>query len=76
MYCVIEYSNNYAKAPESLWQYRKDNLIDKIADSESFIFKARIAERTPAAGNTADVEIAVPLKYLSNFWLVTQKMLK
>ena len=22
----------------------------------------------PAAGNTKDVEITVPLKYLSNFW--------
>ena len=24
--------------------------------------------KTPAAGNTKDVEIIVPLKYLSNFW--------
>ena len=24
--------------------------------------------KTPAAGNTKDVEIIVPLKYLNNFW--------
>ena len=24
--------------------------------------------KTPEAGNTKDVEIIVPLKYLSNFW--------
>ena len=24
--------------------------------------------KTPAAGNTKDVEIIAPLKYLSNFW--------
>ena len=24
--------------------------------------------KTPAAANTKDVEIIVPLKYLSNFW--------
>ena len=28
----------------------------------------KITGRTPAAVNTEDVEIAVPLKYLSNFW--------
>ena len=27
-----------------------------------------IARKTPASGNTKDVEIVVPLKYLSNFW--------
>ena len=28
----------------------------------------KITGNTSAAGNTKDVEIAVPLKYLSNFW--------
>ena len=40
----------------------------KIRDSESFIFKGRITRRPSAAGNTKYAEIAVPLKYLSNFW--------
>ena len=30
--------------------------------------KIRVIGKTPAAGNIEDVEIAVPLKYLSNFW--------
>ena len=28
----------------------------------------KITGKTPAAGNEKDVEIMVPLKYLSNFW--------
>ena len=32
-------------------------------------------EKTPAAGNTKDVGIAVPLKYLSNFWRTLESSL-
>ena len=60
---LMEYSNNYAKISEKLWQYHKDDPNDKVTYSRSFRFKARITERTPAAGNTRDAEIAVPLKY-------------
>ena len=28
----------------------------------------KIAGKTPATGNTKDVKIAAPLKFLSNFW--------
>ena len=35
-----------------------------IADSESFKSKVKIIE----TGNRKNVETAVPLKYLSNFW--------
>ena len=78
MYNLIEYSDNYAKAIGSLWQYCKDiparnnanNAIiifseDHITDS--FKFKAKITGQTGDDG-TKDVEIMVPLKYLSNFW--------
>ena len=65
---LIEYNNNYAKASGSLWQCYKDDPNYNISDSESFKFKARITGRTPANGNTKDVEITVSLKYLSNFW--------
>ena len=44
---LIEYSNNYAKTPGSLWQYNKDDQNDNVTDSESFKFKARITGRTP-----------------------------
>ena len=68
MYNLIEYSDNYSKTSGSLWQYYKDDPNDNITQSESFKSKTRITGRTPAAGNTKDVEIIVPLKYLSNFW--------
>ena len=41
-------------------------IIYIIASSKSFEFKSRIAGRSPAAGNTKDVKIAVSLKYLGN----------
>ena len=68
MYNLIEYGDNYSKASGSLWQYYKDDPNDNITDSESFTFKVNITGKTPAAGNTKNVEVIVPLKYLSNFW--------
>ena len=37
-------------------------------ESESFKSKIKITGKTPNNGNERDVEIMVPLKYLSNFW--------
>ena len=68
MYNLIEYSDNYAKTSGSLWQYHKDEPNDNSADSESFKSKIKITGKTPNDGNEKDVEIMVPLKYLSNFW--------
>ena len=34
---------------------------------EKFKFKARITESTPVDSNAKDLEIAVPLKYVTNF---------
>ena len=77
MYNLIEYSDNYAKTTGSLWQYCKDipalNANDEITHftegnlTGSFNFKIKITGRTGNDG-TKDVEIIVPLKYLSNFW--------
>ena len=67
MYSLIEYSVNYSKSSESLWQYYKDDPNDNIENSESFQHKIKVTEKTPDNGNTKDVEIIVPLKYLSNF---------
>ena len=74
MYNIAEYSNNYVKTG-SFWQYYKDDPNDNITESESFKFKARIRGKTPAACNTKDVEIAVPLKYLSDFWRTLEMQL-
>ena len=77
MYNLIEYSDNYAKTTGSLWQYCKDiparGNNDEIAAfdannlTDSFKFKAKITGETGNDG-TKDVEIIVPLKYLSKVW--------
>ena len=68
IYNLIEYSNNYSKTSGSLWQYYKVDPNDNLTDSESFKSKVKITAKTPNNRNTKDVEIMVPLKYLSNFW--------
>ena len=68
MYNLIEYSDNYSKTSGSLWQYYKDDPNNNLADSKSCKPKVKITGETPNDGNAKDVEIIVPLKYLSNFW--------
>ena len=46
----------------------RDEPNDNLADSESFKFKIKTTGKTPAAGHEKDLEIMVPLRYLSNFW--------
>ena len=66
---LLEYSDNYAKTSGSLWQYYRDEPNDNLADSESFKSKIKITGKTANNNNNEkDVEIMVPLKYLSNFW--------
>ena len=67
MYNLIEYSDNYAKTSGSLWQYFRDEPDYNLADSESFKSKIKITGKTPNNDNEKDVEIMVPLEYLSNF---------
>ena len=78
MYNLIEYSNNYAKTSGSLWQYCKDipardnnnnNIVNFTEGNltDSFNFKVKFTGEIGDDG-TKDVEIMVPLKYLSNFW--------
>ena len=68
MYNLIEYCDDYAKTSGSLWQYYRDEPNDNLADSESCKSKIKITGKNPNDGNEKDVEIMVPLKYLSNFW--------
>ena len=42
MYDLIEYSDNYAKASGSLWQYDRDEPNDNLVNSESFKSKIKI----------------------------------
>ena len=72
----IEYSDN-SKTSGSFWLYCKDilavdnnNTVVYFTDnnlSDSFNFKVKITGQTRNDG-TKNVEILVPLKYLSNFW--------
>ena len=77
MYDLIEYSANYSKTSGSLLQYcNKIPAIDNDGDivdfnganaTDSFNFKTKITGQTNDDG-IINVEIMVPLKYLSNFW--------
>ena len=77
MYNLIEYNDNYSKTSGSLWQYFKDipavyNNGDIVEfnganATDSFNFKAKMTGQTDDDGRISDVEIMVPLKYLSNF---------
>ena len=71
MYNLLEYSDHYSKTFGSLWQYCKDNnnAIVNFAENnltDSFNFKVKITVQTGDDG-TKNVEMMVPLKYLSNF---------
>ena len=71
MYNLTEYSDNYSKNPEVYGNTTttiSDDPNDNITQSESFKSKIKITGKTPAEGNKKDVEIIVPLKFLSNFW--------
>ena len=78
MYNLIEYSDNYSKTSGSLQQYCKEilavnnvgNIIDFTATNTIglFKFKTKTTGQTNNDRRIHDVEIMVPLKYLSNFW--------
>ena len=61
----------------SLWQYYRDkpfrgdndNINDVRTDTDSGSFKYKLKVTGPTGNNgTKDVQIMVPLQYLSNFW--------
>ena len=76
-YNLIEYSDDYSKRSGSFWKYTKDipalNNNNAILDltsnnlTDSYNFKVKMTGQTGDNG-TKNVEIIVPLKYLSNFW--------
>ena len=68
MYNLIQYSDNYSKTSGTLWQLYRDERNNNLTDSESLKFKIKIIGNTPNDFNKKNVEIIVPLKYLSNFW--------
>ena len=75
MYILIEYSDNYSDTTGSLWQFRRNEIEEDtnltINNVSSFKYKANLNGDTDADGanrKKGNVKIAVPLRYLSNFW--------
>ena len=79
MYNLIEYSDNYSDSSGSLWHFKRDKSPVTNAEnpenfsvdnSSSFKYKSSFFKTLEADDNGVfkNVKIAVPLKYLSNFW--------
>ena len=71
MYNLIKYTSNFSKTSGSLWQFCRNDPNHNITDSELFKFKSRFTINT----GTANIEIAVPLKHLRNFWKIIERPL-
>ena len=72
MYNLIEYSDNYSDTSGSLWQFKRDEMVNNADvsndNASSFKYKANLIGNTEANGTKNGVKIEVPLKHLSNFW--------
>ena len=80
MYNLMGYNDNYSDTSGSLWQFKRDESPvtdggnpDSVSknNSKSFKYKASFIEKWTAVDGIRvfkNVKIAVPLKYLSNFW--------
>ena len=84
MYNLMEYSSNYSETSGSLWFCSKDeatNFNANIANDDnfkSFDCKAKLLGNTVADqtnGILKNATIAVPLRYLSNFWRSLEMLL-
>ena len=69
MYNLIEYSDNYSDTSGSLWQYKRDEIINN-ADVTMIIMLFHLNIKQNLLVILLQMEqiekIAVPLKYLSN----------
>ena len=73
MYNLIEHSGSYPDTSGSLLQFKRDEInnnadVTNVDSAPSFKYKESLIGRTRANGIKNEVNIAVPLKYLSNFW--------
>ena len=79
MYNLIQHRDNYSDTLGSLWQFKRDEIerdVDLTVDdshitNNSSSFRYKSSHMT----NRNDVKIAVPLKYLSNFWISLEILL-
>ena len=70
LYNLIEYSDNYLKISGSILQYCKEILLQimLVILLIQLLLKQKKTVQTNNNGRIDNVEIMVPLKYLSNFW--------
>ena len=72
-YNLIKYNDNYGDTSGGLWDFKRDEIVDNANvtnddNAPSFKYKANLIGNTENNGTKNGVKIAVPLKYLSNFW--------
>ena len=80
MYNLVEYSVNFSSTSGSLWHFGRDEIINNTDvtngdNAPSFKHKASLIGNTENNGTKNGVKIAVPLKYLSNFWRSLEMLL-
>ena len=84
MYNLLGYSDDYSMTSGSLWNYHTDEVNDypneknvtnnyrinnnKTTKGKSFEYKTKIIGKTPANTSRLNIEVVIPLEYLSNFW--------
>ena len=64
---------HYSDTSGSLWGFKRDEINDNVEvtnddNAPSFKYRANLIGYTETNGTKKEVKIAVPLKYLSNFW--------
>ena len=86
MYNLLEYSQSYRKTTGILWNYyrnetnsgvggKNNNVNYPIKYSKSFYYKRSSAGKLEGINRTKEVDIAVLLKQLSNFWRTLDMLL-
>ena len=76
MYHLIEYSDNYQDSSATIYQYKRDEPPDDIANNLAqnnptpFDYKIKLLRDPEVNNNIArrNIKFVVPLKYLSNFF--------
>ena len=67
MYNLLEYSKNYRKITDSLWNNYRSNPL--CLNSECFKYKASIVGKTPESNDSLmNAKVVIPLKHLRSFW--------
>ena len=69
----IGYKNNYSDTSGRLCGFKRDEITDSANvtnddNAPSLKYKASLITNTETDGTKKEVKIALPLKYLSNFW--------